>query len=141
MKSALQNTFLVWVVITLLVLASLAAIYLRNGVAGLNLFIQEWPLSNLAVTLASTALTWLLSGVLLYLLANEKINNIKTEIAKSILDDVTDIDGTTELNTDLDSKPFIDYKNETIKGDDETDFEEESVQNWERKWYLRIHKH
>ena len=74
MKSALQNTFRVWVVITLLVLASLAAIYLRNGVAGLNLFIQEWPLSNLAVTLASTALTWILAGVLLYLFANEKIN-------------------------------------------------------------------
>ncbi|MFM8370146.1 MAG: hypothetical protein ACKOBD_15470, partial [Chloroflexota bacterium] len=74
MKSALQNTFRVWVVITLLVLASLAAIYLRNGVAGVNLFIQEWPLSNLAVTLASTSLTWILAGVLVYLFANEKIN-------------------------------------------------------------------
>ena len=74
MKSALQNTFRVWVVITLLVLASLVAIYLRNGMVGLNLFIQEWPLSNLAVTLASTSLTWILAGALLYLLANEKIN-------------------------------------------------------------------
>lgn len=74
MKSALQNTFRVWVVITLLVLASLVVIYLRNGMDGLNLFIQVWPLSNLAVTLASTSLTWMLSGALLYLLANEKIN-------------------------------------------------------------------
>lgn len=74
MKSALQNTFRVWVVITLLVLASLTAIYLRNGTVGLNLFIQEWPLSNLAVTLASTSLMWILAGVLLYLLANDRIN-------------------------------------------------------------------
>ena len=63
-----------WVALTFLVAASLVAIYLRNGTAGLNLFIQEWPLSNLAVTLASTAVSWLLAGALLYLLANEKIN-------------------------------------------------------------------
>ncbi|MFN8399500.1 MAG: glycosyltransferase 87 family protein [Anaerolineales bacterium] len=74
MKSAFQNTFRIWVVITFLVLASLVAIYLRNGMVGLNLFIQEWPLSNLAVTLASTSLTWILAGALLYMLANEKIN-------------------------------------------------------------------
>jgi len=74
MKSALQNTFRVWVAVTLLVLASLIVIYLRNGMDGINLFIQEWPLSNLAVTLASTSLTWILAGALLYLLANEKIS-------------------------------------------------------------------
>ena len=73
MKSAFQNTLRIWFVVTFLILASLAVIYLRNGVAGLNLFIQEWPLSNLAVTLASTSLTWLLAGSLLYLLASEKI--------------------------------------------------------------------
>ncbi|HMV30237.1 MAG TPA: glycosyltransferase 87 family protein, partial [Anaerolineales bacterium] len=74
MRSSFQNTFRIWVVVTFLVLASLLAIYLRNGMVGLNLFIQEWPLSNLAVTLASTSLTWILAGALLYLLANEKIN-------------------------------------------------------------------
>lgn len=74
MKRALQTAFASWIALTLLVVASLAVIYLRNSTAGLNLFIQQWPLSNLAVTLASTALTWLLAGVLLYLLANEKIN-------------------------------------------------------------------
>lgn len=73
MKKSLQTTLNLWVLLTLLILASLAVIYLRNGMAGLNLFIQEWPLSNLAVTLASTTLTWILAGVLLYLLANEKI--------------------------------------------------------------------
>jgi len=74
MKSALQNTFRVWIVVTILILASLAIIYLRNGMVGLNLFIQQWPLSNLAVTLASTSITWLLAGALLNLLVNEKIN-------------------------------------------------------------------
>lgn len=74
MNRALRTAFRYWVVVTLLVIASLIAIYLRNGMTGLNLFIQEWPLSNLAVTLAATALTWLLAGALLYLLANEKIN-------------------------------------------------------------------
>lgn len=74
MRPALKNTLRVWVGITFFVIASLVLIYLRNGMAGLNLFIQEWPLSNLAVTLASTSITWLLAGALLYLLVNEKIN-------------------------------------------------------------------
>lgn len=74
MKKSLQLTFNFWATFTILILASLVLIYLRNGTVGLNLFIQEWPLSNLPVTLASTFLTWLLTGALLYLLANEKIN-------------------------------------------------------------------
>ena len=74
MKKSLQTTFNIWIALTLLVLVSLVTIYLRNGMDGINLFIQEWPLSNLAVTLASTSLTWILAGALLYLLANDKIN-------------------------------------------------------------------
>ncbi|MDP2776540.1 MAG: glycosyltransferase family 87 protein [Anaerolineales bacterium] len=74
MKRSLQTTLKIWIGLTLLVIASLAAIYLRNGMAGLDLFIQQWPLSNLVVTLAATTLTWILLGTLLYLLVNEKIN-------------------------------------------------------------------
>jgi hypothetical protein len=74
MKRSLQTAFTSWIVLTVLVILSLLVIYLRNGVAGLNVYIQQWPLSNLAVTLASTTLTWLLLGALLYLLVNEKIN-------------------------------------------------------------------
>ncbi|MBK9781339.1 MAG: DUF2029 domain-containing protein [Anaerolineales bacterium] len=69
-----RYTLNIWCGATGLVLVSLAVIYFRNGVTGLNLFIQEWPLSNLAVTLAATTVTWVLAGVLLYLLANGKIN-------------------------------------------------------------------
>lgn len=74
MKHSLQTALKSWIGLTLLVVASLVVIYLRNGAMGLELFIQNWPLSNLAVTLASTAFTWLLMGALLYLLANEKIH-------------------------------------------------------------------
>jgi hypothetical protein len=74
MKQSLQTAFKIWLGLTLLVIASVIVIYLRNGMTGLNLFIQNWPLSNLTVTLASTSLVWLLTGILLYLLANGKIH-------------------------------------------------------------------
>jgi len=56
-------------------------------------------------------------------ISREKINNIKTEIAKSILDDVTDIDITTPINNNLNNSPFNEFNNEIIDGDDETDFD------------------
>jgi hypothetical protein len=74
MKQSLQTAFKSWLGLTLLVIASLVAIYLRNGMTGLELFIQNWPLSTLSVTLASTAFVWLLTGTLLYMLANGKIH-------------------------------------------------------------------
>ena len=74
MKRSLQIAFKSWIGLTLLVIASLVSIYLRNGMDGLSLFIQQWPLSNLVITLASTTITWLLLGALLYMWANEKIN-------------------------------------------------------------------
>ena len=74
MKHSLQTAFKSWIGLTLLVIASLAVIFFRNGTTGLSLFIQQWPLSNLVVTMAATALTWLLLGAFLYLLVNEKIN-------------------------------------------------------------------
>ena len=74
MKNHSRIALAIWHVITALVVVSLIAIYLRNGAKGFDLFIQQWPLSNLVVTLAATMLTWLLLGMLLYMLANEKIN-------------------------------------------------------------------
>ncbi|MBK8782699.1 MAG: DUF2029 domain-containing protein [Anaerolineales bacterium] len=74
MKKQLRFAFTSWLVITFLAIAQLVAVYLRNGMEGINLFIQQWPLSNLPITLAATTLTWLLLGALFYLLANEKIN-------------------------------------------------------------------
>lgn len=74
MKQYLHRAFQIWLAITILVVASLIAIYLRNGIDGINLFIQQWPLSDLSITLAATSITWVLFGALLYLLANETIN-------------------------------------------------------------------
>ena len=74
MKQSLQTAFKSWIGLSLLVIASVIAIYLRNGSDGLNLFIQQWPLSNLTVTLEATAYTWLCAGTILYMLANDKIN-------------------------------------------------------------------
>ena len=74
MKRALQTSFIIWTILSALVLASVIVIYLRNGETGLNLFIQQWPLSNLTVTLEATAYTWLCAGAILYLLANDKVN-------------------------------------------------------------------
>lgn len=74
MKRSLQTALTAWTTITGLVILSLVVIYFRNGMDGLNLYIQQWALSNLAVTLSATALTWLLLGALLYLLVGGKIN-------------------------------------------------------------------
>lgn len=74
MKHSLQTAFKSWIGLSLLVIASLAVIYLRNGMDGLNLFIQQWPLSNLVVTLEATTYTWLCVGAILYMLANDRIN-------------------------------------------------------------------
>ncbi len=74
MKRSLQIAFNSWIGLSLLVIASVIAIYVRNGQTGLNLFIQQWPYSNLTVTLEATAYTWLCAGAILYMLANDKIN-------------------------------------------------------------------
>ena len=74
MKRYFRIALTIWFAATLLAAVQLIAVYFRNGMTGINLFIQEWPLSNLSITLASTSITWLLAGALLYLLANEKIN-------------------------------------------------------------------
>lgn len=74
MKRTLRTAFAIWSTLTLLVSVSLAAIYLRNGMDGIHLFIQHWPLSNPAITLAATAWTWILVGLLLHLLDSRKIH-------------------------------------------------------------------
>jgi hypothetical protein len=74
MKRTARTALIFWAAATALVAASIWVIYLKWGIAGFDLFIEQWPLTNLPIVLASTALTWLLAGFLLYLLANRKIN-------------------------------------------------------------------
>lgn len=74
MKYYLKNFLNFWILITSLLILSIIFIYHRNGMDGINLFIQQWPLSDLSITLASTSLTWILLGILIHLLTSEKIN-------------------------------------------------------------------
>ena len=74
MKRASRNALITWAAITLLIAASLLIIYLRLGMKGFSVFIQQPPLINLPVTLASVSLLWLSMGALLYLLQAQRIN-------------------------------------------------------------------
>jgi hypothetical protein len=75
MKRSARIALLTWAALSLLVAASLWVIHLRLGSKGLAVFIQEPPLMNLPVTLASVALLWLSAGVLLYLLQSQRVNS------------------------------------------------------------------
>jgi hypothetical protein len=65
---------MIWAAITLCVAASLLIIYLRLGTDGFSVFIQQPPLINLPVTLASVTLLWLSVGALIYLLQAQRVN-------------------------------------------------------------------
>jgi Glycosyltransferase family 87 len=74
MRHSTRTALIIWAAISFLVAASLLVIYLRLGTAGFKLFIQQPPLINLPVTLASVTLLWLSVGALLYLLQAQRIN-------------------------------------------------------------------
>ena len=74
MRQASRNALITWAAITLLIAASLLVIYLRLGTDGFGIFIQQPPLINLPVTLASVGLLWLSAGALLYLIQAGRIN-------------------------------------------------------------------
>jgi glycosyl transferase family 87 len=74
MNRSARTAFVVWVVITLLVAASVLLIVLRLGVAGFGDYIQQPPLINLPVTLSSVGLLWLSAGALLLLLASGRVD-------------------------------------------------------------------
>lgn len=73
--SAFRKALFAWTAVSALIPLQLAAVYLRNGMTGINLFVQQWSYSNLTVTLEAVAFVWLLLGAALYLLAYEKINS------------------------------------------------------------------
>src|SRR6266508_2746854 len=73
MTRMIRNTLLCWVAITALILFESVWIYGRHGLAGYQAFMQETPYTNIPITLASVALTWLLAGLLLWLIFTDKI--------------------------------------------------------------------
>jgi predicted chitinase len=54
-------------------------------------------------------------------ITKQKMNVIKNEIAKHIIEDITDIN--PELEDNKMNEPFVDVTNKKIEGDDETDFD------------------
>ena len=74
MTRAARTALFVWAAITLLVAASLLWIYLRLGSNGFGVYIQQPPLINLPVTLASVALLWLSAGALLGLVQSGHVH-------------------------------------------------------------------
>jgi hypothetical protein len=70
-----QEAALVWCAITVMLVAAALGVYHARGVAGLKEVIQQGPLSDVAITFFSTALAWLLAGVLLFLLAARRIHS------------------------------------------------------------------
>jgi len=73
MRSA-RSALIVWAALSLLVAASLWLIQLALGSGGFGVFIQQPPLINLPVTLASVALLWLSAGALLYLVQSGSVS-------------------------------------------------------------------
>ena len=73
MIRVIRNTFISWVIVTCLILFESTWIYTRHGLAGFEDFMQEGPFTNVPITLAAAAITWLLAGFLLLLLYKNKI--------------------------------------------------------------------
>ncbi len=74
MLKAAHTALIVWAAVTVLVAISLLWIYLRLGAGGVSLYIQQPPLIDLSITLASVALVWLSVGALFALLASGRVH-------------------------------------------------------------------
>lgn len=68
MTRTVRNTLIGWGLITVLIIFQFVWIYSRHGFAGFDAFIQEAIYTHIPITLASAALTWLLVGLLLWLI-------------------------------------------------------------------------
>lgn len=73
-RSYASTAFLLWGILTLLVIASLLGIWLLRGPGGFETAIQRGPYTNLQTALASVTLTWLLGGIFLFLLSARRLN-------------------------------------------------------------------
>src|SRR5687768_107964 len=73
MTRTIRNTLIGWVLITLLIIFQFLWTYSRHGFGGFDAFMQEAVYTNIPITLASAALTWLLAGFLLWLLVAGRI--------------------------------------------------------------------
>ncbi len=70
--------FGIWAAITLVVAASVLMVYVLRGANEFQVIIQTGPLTDLAITLLSVGITWLLAGFLLFLLSSSRIDKNNT---------------------------------------------------------------
>jgi len=75
MRKAVPGALFAWTIITFLVIAQALYIYTRHGLDGFSAFMQEAPHTNVLITLASVTLTWLLAGLMLWLVHAQKITS------------------------------------------------------------------
>jgi hypothetical protein len=73
MMRAIRNALIIWGAITGLIIFEFIWIYSRHGLVGFEAFMQEAIYTHIPTTLASVALTWLLAGLLLWLICAGKI--------------------------------------------------------------------
>jgi len=73
--NAFKTAFLIWGMLTLIIIAELIGIYILRGPGGFDIAIQTGSYSRLNITLSSVSATWVLTGSLLYLLAGKRINS------------------------------------------------------------------
>jgi hypothetical protein len=73
MRRTIRNSLILWGGITCLIFFQFIWVYSRHGLAGFQNFMQEAIYTHIPITLASVAIVWLLTGLLLWLIFNGKI--------------------------------------------------------------------
>jgi glycosyl transferase family 87 len=73
MTRTVRAALIGWGLITVLIISQFTWIYSRHGFAGFDAFMQEAVYTHIPITLASAAMTWLLAGVLLWLILAGKL--------------------------------------------------------------------
>jgi len=73
-KNPVSIALFAWGGITLLILASILFIGLRWGAEGFEIFVRQGIFTHLPTTLASVAITWLLTGWFIYMLQARMLN-------------------------------------------------------------------
>src|SRR3970282_941631 len=73
MTRTIRSALIGWGIITGLILLEFIWIYSRHGFDGFQAFMQEAVYTHIPIALASVALTWLLTGFLLWLILTGRL--------------------------------------------------------------------
>src|SRR5688572_23745847 len=76
MTRTFRNGMILWAAITCLIILQFVWTYSRHGLAEFQIFLQEAVYTHIPITLASVAILWLLTGLLLWLLLSGQITKV-----------------------------------------------------------------